>query len=179
MHTLEEWQQWYQSVNVIGAEEPLLEAWDNRLAAQNVYFDVCVAKRIGHTHIADEKNVAFLRVDQGLAKPTIEKAVAAFVREGSWPALTHREHLHLIVRIQLARKIVAAIRQGTPQGMVVKSQMPDLGNREDAIRWFLIDLWNLGGKAFLAAMAGDSSEKRTESVSDRNQIEQLVSKGTN
>jgi hypothetical protein len=179
MHTLEEWQQWYQSVNIIGAEEPLLEAWDNRLAAQNVYFDVCVAKHIGHTHIADQKNVAFLRVDQGLAKPTIEKAVAAFVREGSWPALTHREHLHLIVRIQLARKVVAAIRQGTPQGMVVKSQMPDLGNREHAIRWFLVDLWNLGGKAFLAAMARDFSEKRTESVSDRNQIEQLVSKGTN
>src|SRR5205823_14834888 len=93
---------------------PLLEAWDNRLAAQNVYFDACVAKHIDHRHVA-VKNVAFLRIDQGLAKPAIEKAVAAFIRESSWPALTHREHLHLIVRIQLARKVVAAIRQGTPQ----------------------------------------------------------------
>jgi len=179
MHTLQEWQQWYQSADVTGFEEPLLEAWDNRLAAQNVYFDMCVAKHIGHGQGADEKDVAFLRIDQGLAKPAIEKAVAAFIRDSFWPTLTHREHLHLIVRIRLARKVVAAIRQGTPQGMVVKSLMPDLGNREHAIRWFLVDLWNLGGKAFLAAMVCDLLEKRTESVSDKSQVEQLASERTN
>ncbi len=177
MHTLQEWQVWYQSANVTGFEEPLLEAWDNRLAAQNVYFDMCVAKHIGHGHVAVKK-VAFLRIDQGLAKPAIEKAVAAFIQESSWPALTHREHLHLIVRIQLARKVVAAIRQGTPQGLVLKSLMPDLGNREHAIRWFLVDLWNLAGKAFLAAMARDSLGKRTESVSDKSQVEELAGERT-
>jgi hypothetical protein len=178
MHTLEEWQQWYQSAGVPGFQEPLLEAWDNRLAAQNVYFDMCVAKHMGHAHGADEKDVAFLRVDQGLAKPAIEKAVAAFIRQGSWPALTHRECLHLIVRVQLARKVVTAIRQGTPQGIVVKSLMPDLGNREHAIQWFLVDLWNLGGKAFLAAMARDFLGKRPESVSDKSQTEQLAGEPT-
>jgi len=187
MHTLEEWQQWYQSVSIIEPraqasyrppEDPLLEAWDNRLAAQNVYFDMCVARHIGHARAADEKSIASLRIDQGLAKPAIEKAVAAFIRESSWPALTHREHLHLIVRIRLARKVAAAIRQGTPQGMVVKSLMPDLGNREQAIRWFLVDLWNLGGKAFLAAMARDLLGKRTESESDKGELEQLASERT-
>jgi hypothetical protein len=186
MHTVEDWQ-WYQSVSIAEpraqvpyrpSEEPLLEAWDNRLAAQNVYFDVCIAKQIGHARVGDEKNVAFLRIDQGLAKPAIEKAVAAFIREGSWPALTLRESLHLIVRIQLARKVLGNILQATPPGMVIKSQMPDLGNREDAIRWFLVDLWNLGGKAFLAAMADDFSKRREESVSEKNQIEQLVSEQT-
>lgn len=185
MHTLEEWHQWYQSVSVIQppprvphrpSEDPLLEAWDNRLAAQNVYFDMCVARHIGRAHVADEKDLAFLRVDQGLAKPAIEKAVTAFIREGSWPALTHREYLHLIVRIQLARKVLAAILQETPQGMIVKSQMPDLGDREQTIRWFLIDLWNLAGKGFLAAMACDFLEKRTTSASDGSQVEQLASK---
>jgi hypothetical protein len=188
MHTLEEWQQWYQAVSIPEpraqtphrpSEEPLLEAWDNRLAAQNIYFDMCVAKQIGHAHIADEKNVAFLRVDQGLAKPAIEKAVGVFVREGSWPALTHREYLHLIVRIHLARKVLAAIREGTPQGMVVRSQMPDLGNREYAIQWFLVDLWNLAGKAFLTAMARDFLGKRTEPVGDRSQVEQFAGERTN
>jgi hypothetical protein len=178
MHTLQEWQQWYQSANIPGFEEPLLEAWDNRLAAQNVYFDMCVARHIGHGQVAGEKDVAFLRIDQGLAKPAIEKAVAAFIRDSFWPALTHREHLHLIVRIRLARKVVAAIQHGTPQGMVVKSLMPDLGNREHAIRWFLVDLWNLGGKAFLAAMPRDFFGKRTESVSDKSQVEQLASERT-
>ena|GEM_PF-2000808 len=188
MHTLEEWQHWYQSVSIIEprapaphrpSQEPLLEAWNNRLAAQNVYFDMCVAKHIGHARGVDDKSVASLRVDQGLAKPVIEKAVGAFIRDGAWPALTHREYLHLIIRIRLARKVVAAIRDGTPQGMVVKSQMPDLGNREYAIRWFLVDLWNLAGKAFLAAMARDFLEKRTEPVSDRSQFEQLTSEPTN
>jgi hypothetical protein len=190
MHTLEEWQQWYQAVNIPEpraqpapaphrpSEEPLLEAWDNRLAAQNIYFDMCLAKKIGHPHVADEKNVAFLRIDQGLARPAIEKAVIAFIQDGSWPTLTHREHLHLIVRIQLARKILAAILQATPQGMVVRSQLPDLGNREHTIRWFLVDLWNLAGKAFLAAMAHDFAGKRTESVSDRSQVEQLAGEQT-
>ncbi|HMH03556.1 MAG TPA: hypothetical protein VK556_05090, partial [Candidatus Udaeobacter sp.] len=64
-------------------------------------------------------------------------------------------------------------------GMVVKSQMPDLGNREYAIRWFLVDLWNLTGKTFLAAMARDFLEKRTESVSDRSQVEQFAGERTN
>jgi hypothetical protein len=178
MHTLQEWQQWYHSVSIAGSEQPLLQAWDNRLAAQNVYFDMCVAKHIGHTHVPDEKNIAFLRVDQGLAKPAVERAVTAFILEGSWPALTHRECLHLIVRIQLARKVVAAILRGTPQGMVVKSQMPDLRNRENAIRWFFVDLWNLGGKAFLAAMARDFSERQTEPVSVRSQVEQLAGERT-
>jgi hypothetical protein len=104
--------------------------------------------------------------------------VATFIREGSWPVLTRREHLHLIVRIQLARKIVAAIRDGTPQGMIVKSQMPDLGNRERTIQWFLIDLWNLAGKAFLAAMARDFLEKRTDLITDRGQIEELAGEPT-
>ena len=179
MHTLEEWQQWYHSASITGSEQPLLQAWDNRLAAQNVYFDMCVAKKIGHARVTDEKNVAFLRIDQGLAKPSVEKAVAAFIREGSWPTLTLRECLHLIVRVQLARKVLASILQATPQGIIVKSQMPDLGNREHAIRWFLVDLWNLGGKAFLAAMARDFLGKRTESVSVRSQVEQLASERTN
>ncbi len=178
MHTLEEWQQWYHSVDIIGTEEPLLQAWDNRLAAQNVYFDMCVAKHTGHMHGIDEKNLALLRVDQGLAKPAIEKAVAAFISTGSWPALTDREYLHLSVRVQLARKVLAAILQATPQGMVVKSQMPDLGNREHAIRWFLVDLWNLGGKAFLAAMADDFSKRQKEPVPEKSQIAQLLSEQT-
>jgi hypothetical protein len=175
MHTLEEWQQWYHSVSIIGSEQPLLQAWDNRLAAQNVYFDMCVAKHTGHTHVFDEKDLAFLRVDQGLAKPAIEKIVTAFIREGSWPALTRRESLHLIARVLLARKVLAAILQATPQGIVVKSQMPDLGNREHAIRWFLVDLWNLGGKAFLAAMADDFSKRQEQPVTEKSQIAQLVS----
>jgi hypothetical protein len=186
MHTLEEWHQWYQAASIPEpraqasetphrpSEEPLLEAWDNRLAAQNIYFNLCVTRKNGDAELADAKNVAFLRIDQGLAKPSVEKAVAAFIRDGSWPALTHREHLHLIVRIQLARKVMAAIREGTPQGMVVRSQMPDLENREHAIRWFLIDLWNLGGKAFLSAMASDVPKEREQAVGNNTQVAQFA-----
>jgi hypothetical protein len=179
MHTLEEWQQWYQSVNITGTEAPHLEAWDNRLAAQHVYFDMCVAKHLGHAHVVDEKNLASLRMDQGLAKRSIERAVSVFICDGSWPALTQREYLHLIVRIQLARKVVAAIRQETPQGLFVKSLMPDLANREHAIRWFLLDLWNLAGKTFLAAMADDLSSRQEPFAEKENQRAQLAVESIN
>jgi hypothetical protein len=174
MHTLEEWHQWYHSVSGTGPEQPLLQAWDNRLAAQNVYFEMCVAKHTGHAHAVDEKGIAFLRVDQELARPAIEKAVATFIREGFWPALTHRECLHLVFRIYLARKVLAAVLQATPPGMVVKSQMPDLQNREHTIQWLLVDLWNWGGKAFLAAMAQDLPKNRAQSVSDSAPVAQLA-----
>jgi hypothetical protein len=62
--------------------------------------------------------------------------------------------------------------------MTANGRVADLANREHAIRWFLVDLWNLAGKAFLAAMAGDLLGKRTESVSDRSQVEQLASERT-
>jgi hypothetical protein len=179
MNTLQEFHTWYHSAGRKEPGEVLLEGWDNRLAAQNVYFDMCVAKHIGHAYVADAKNVAFLRVDQGLAKPAIEKAVTAFISTGCWPALTQREYLHLIVRVRLARKVFAAILRATPQGMIVKSQMPDLGNREHAIRWFFVDLWNLGGKAFLCALAADFSKRREQCASEKNEIAQLASERTN
>jgi hypothetical protein len=162
MNTLQQWQQWYHSAGRKESKEILLEHWDNRLAAQNAYFDRYVARRVGHVHVLGEKNVAYLQGDESLAKPAIEKAVAAFIREGSWPPLTCDECLHLMVRVYLARQVLAAIRRGTPQGMVIQSQMPDLQDREHVIQWFLMDLWNLGGKAFLAAMArGDGVRSGT------------------
>src|SRR5436309_13395460 len=109
MHTLDEWQQWYQSVSAIEppprvphrpSEDPLLEAWDNRLAAPHGYFDICIAKHIGHARVADEKSIASLRVEQGLAKPVIEKAVGASLRAGCWPYIAHSEHIHLTSGIQ-------------------------------------------------------------------------------
>jgi hypothetical protein len=104
-------------------------------------------------HVPDEQNVSFLQVDERLAKPAIEKAVAAFIRDGSWPTLDYRECLHLTFRAHLARETILAVLRGTPQGMAIKPALPDLENREAALRWFLVDLWNLGGKPFLAVMA--------------------------
>ena len=179
MNKLQEFHTWYHSAGRKEPGEVLLEEWDNRLAAQNVYFDMCVAKHIGHAHITDAKDISFLRVDQGLVKPAIERSVAAFINTGCWPTLTHREYLHLIVRVQLARKVLAAILQATPQGMIVKSQMPDLGNREHAIRWFFVELWNLGGKAFLCAMAADFSKRPEQCASEKNKIAQLAGERTN
>ena len=52
--------------------------------------------------------------------------------------------------------------------------MPDLQNREHTIQWLLLDLWNLGGKAFLAAMAHDLPKKRAQSISDNAQVAHLT-----
>jgi hypothetical protein len=134
-------------------EKILLKRWDDFLAAQGSYFDDCIVKLIGHPHVADEENVAFLQIDDKLAKPAIENAVAVFIRDKAWPSLDYRESLHLLLRLYIARKVLLAILEQTPHGVAIEPALPDLKNREDALRWFLIDLWNLGGKPFLAVMA--------------------------
>jgi hypothetical protein len=169
MHTLEEWQQWYQSLRAIASRGSLLEAWDNRLAAQSAYFSVCLARHTSAPRLVGEECLALLQSSEQRARRRIEKAVATFIRTGTWPVLTRREYLLLIVRIQLARKVLGAIQQATPAGIVMRSQMPDLQNREHAIRWLLVDLWNLGGRAFLEAKAGELQSQPAPGASRRNQ----------
>jgi hypothetical protein len=65
--------------------------------------------------------------------------------------------------------VLGAIQQATPAGIVMRSQMPDLQNREHAIRWLLVDLWNLGGRAFLEAKAGELQSQPAPGASRRNQ----------
>ena len=142
----------------------LLQKWDAFLAAQGTYFDACIVKLIGHPHVADEESVAFLQVDDKLAKPAVEKAAAAFIRDGTWPTLDYRECLHLILRAHVARATILAVLGGTPQAMAIKAALPDLENRGAAIRWFLVDLWNVAGKPFLAGMADDFLKTRGQIV---------------
>jgi hypothetical protein len=152
------------SGNMTESEKLLLRRWDNFLAAQVAYFDAHIVELVGHPHVPDEENVAFLQVDEKLAKPAIEEAVAEFICDGSWTRLDYRECLHLVFRAHVARTIISAVLRGTPQGTAIEPTLPDLKNREDAIQWFLIDLWNLVGKPFLAAVADDWLKKRREST---------------
>lgn len=82
----------------------LLQRWDDFLAAQGVYFDARIVELQERPHVPDEENVAFLQVDERLAKPAIEKAVAAFIRDGSWPTLGYRECLHLTSALTLRER---------------------------------------------------------------------------
>jgi hypothetical protein len=151
------------------SEQILLQGWSYFLGTQGAYFNECIVNQIGHSHVPDVINAAFLEVDENFVKPTIEKAVATFVRTGSWPALTHREYLHLIFRVCIAKGGIALILRGPPAEMVdataaggtanavdiIKRSLPDLENRERTLQWLFCDLWNIGGKQFLTRKADD------------------------
>src|SRR6266542_924698 len=142
----------------------LLQQLDDYLTEQGDYLDQCIVKLTGRPHVPDEQNVAFLEVDDRLARPMIEDAVSAFTRDRSWPTLDYRECLHLIYRAHIARKVIQAVLRGDPQATAMKAALPDLQNREDTLRWFLVALWNLGGKAFLRAMGDDWLKTRGQVV---------------
>jgi hypothetical protein len=133
----------------------LLQRWDGYLAEQGCHLDACIVKLMGHPYTPDEQSTAFLLVDEKLSRPTIEKAVSEFIHGDAWPTLGTGEYLHLVFRAHMARVVIKAILRGDSQGAAIKPGLPDLKNREDAIRWFLVDLWNIGGRAFLGAMGDD------------------------
>ena len=142
----------------------LLRQWDDYLAAQGRYLDECIVKLTGKPHTPSEHNVAFLLVDEELAKPVIEDAVKVFINENGWPSLEYRECLHLIYRAHIARKVIQSVLRGDPQAALMKPALPDLTNRKDALRWFLVDLWNIGGRVFLRAMGDDWLKARGQIV---------------
>ena len=85
----------------------------------------------------------------------IENAIADFVRDGVWPSLEYRECLHLLFRLHVAQKLIVAVLSNTAQGKAIAPALPDLQNRSRSAQWFLLHLWNMGGKAFLSTMADD------------------------
>lgn len=127
-----------------------LQEWDDYLAAQGLHFDACILKLTGSAHVPDEQNVAFLQLDDALAKVEVEKAISAFIRDGSWPTLDCRQCLNLSFRAHTARGVIHEILNGTPVGITIQAGLPDLKNRAAFLQWFLIDCWNRCGQTFLA-----------------------------
>ena len=150
----------------------LLDGWATILEAQRAKLNARIVKQTGHAYvIADTTKAAFLELDEELTKPAIEEAVATFIRTNDWPDhLTERECLHLIFRINVAKAVIKVIRlepaelaktvseaaatiKGSAAFQRFKKIMPDLENREQTIHWFLVYLWDHGGKALLALEA--------------------------
>jgi hypothetical protein len=147
--------------------------WSQFLDAQAAYFNAATLREVGHLRVADEINVAFLKTDDVIALPEIEKAVNVFIRDGAWPQkLGERVYHHLSAhRAFLARKLIltvllAMLDDGDPSAADIRGQlrfigdpkpaaarirteMPDLDDRKRMIHWLFIDMWNKHGKTFL------------------------------
>jgi hypothetical protein len=67
--------------------------------------------------------------------------------------------LHLEFRTFTARTVILDILN-EEGGEAIKKQMPNLENRSRMIRWLFLDIWELGGKAFLSAMTDDFLHKK-------------------
>ena len=126
-----------------------LRDWSDFLDAQMAHCEQGMIRKTGHSHVADEVNVAFLKTDENFAKPVVEAAVESFVRDNSWPPLQRREYRHLQLRAHCARAAVLAVLAGGPVAQMIQARMPDLADRDRMIRWLLIESWNVGGKAFI------------------------------
>jgi hypothetical protein len=154
-----------------------LEYWLVFLEDQVAYFNAATMREEGHLRVADEINVAFLKTDDAIAGPEIEKAVNVFVRDGAWPQKMGERKYHLLsLRAYAARQailtvifaklddddpLVTAIR---PQlhiknpkltkllGPAIRAAMPDLDDKKRMIHWLFIDTWKKGGERNLDAL---------------------------
>jgi hypothetical protein len=152
-----------------------LEYWLDFLEAQVEHFNAAIMREDGHLRVADEINTAFLKTDDAIVGPEIEKAVRAFIRDGAWPQkLGARKYRHLSFRANGARPAlltvilsklddddprVALIRPQLPGvdnpklvGPVIRAGMPDLDDKERMIPWLFIDTWKARGQAHLDAL---------------------------
>ncbi len=79
-----------------------LQRWIDFLGAQITVFDAAYLAKMGEPHRANPTLVAFLKVNNEMAKEKVESAVIEFARSKAWPAsaltgdqlvnLTHRAH---------------------------------------------------------------------------------------
>jgi hypothetical protein len=127
-----------------------LRKWSDFLDVQMAHFETCIARETGGPHVADEVNVAFLEADEEFEKSAIREAIQRFIKTNCWPELSARQALHLLFRAHIARGFLASLGTGQlPLLKHVRALVPDSKNHRKFVHWLLIDVWSMGGPAFL------------------------------
>ena len=125
-----------------------LQEWIDWFAALLRECEEIYLKKTGKPHVADPVLVAFLKMNNELVKPAVDAAVVELADHGARPSfLSGDEIINLIQRAYVARGLLLEL-------------LASKGSREFApclqrpkfIRWILIDLWQMGGAAHLAAL---------------------------
>lgn len=125
--------------------------WIDFLQDQIVAFDAAYLARMGEPHIASVELVAFLQVDEEMGREKIEQAVLAFSSGGAWPSsLTGDQLVNLTHRANSAKGLLSAmLNKQLPPGAARALRAAFPKNQAKTIRWLFVDLWKLGGPAYL------------------------------
>src|SRR3984893_6862972 len=125
-----------------------LRKWSDFLDVQMAHFETRIALKSGGPHVADEVNTAFLEADEEFEKSAIREAIQRFIKTDFWPELSARQALHLLFRAYVARGLILAILAGQLP-LKVRAQVPVSKNHSKFVHWLLVELWAMGGSAFL------------------------------
>jgi hypothetical protein len=132
-----------------------LGPWIDFLQNQIVALDAAHLAKTGEPHVANATLVAFLKVNDEMAREKIERAVAAFGGDSeSWPpSLTGDQIVNLTHRANSAKGLLQAIVSGKlPRNTPKALRAPPAQNRSQFIKWLFVDLWKLGGSAYLEGL---------------------------
>lgn len=131
-----------------------LQRWIDFLYAQIAGFDAAHLIVKGEQHVANETLVAFLKTNDAIVKDTVEQAVNEFAKTKKWPALNGDQLVNLTHRASSARAFLLAVLDGqVPK--TVSLQIPNPNDQSKFVRWLLIDLWRLGGAAYMDGLTND------------------------
>lgn len=130
-----------------------LQFWIDFLTDQIVAFDEMHLVTTGEPHVADPMLVSFLKMNDGIVKEAVERAVTAFGESDIWPSsLTGDQIVNLTHRASAARSVLLQILAGNVPRDSPALRIPRSGHRSEFIEWLFVDLWKLGGAAYLEAL---------------------------
>jgi len=126
-----------------------LRRWTDFLHQQILELNSRSVAHAGEPRGGTPEVVAFLRVNDGIFKESVERAVSEFTESGDWPGwLNLDELMNLTHRATLAHGLLAMMYNG--QMMHARAlPMPKSRNRATFVRWLFIELWQYGGAHYL------------------------------
>jgi hypothetical protein len=131
-----------------------LQYWIDFLQNQIVAFDAAYLTRMGEPHVANAELVAFLIVNEAMGREKIEQAVVAFSDSSAWPlSLTGDQLVNLTHRANSAKGLLQAmLNEQLPPNAAKALRAAFPKNQSKTIRWLFVELWKLGGSAYLEAL---------------------------
>ncbi len=130
-----------------------LQLWIEFLTNQTVAFDEMHLVTTGEPHVADPMLVSFLKMNDGIVKEAVERAVTAFGESDTWPSsLTRDQIVNLTHRSWAARHLLLQILAGNVPRNSPALRIPRSDHRSKFIEWLFVDLCKRGGAAYLEAL---------------------------
>lgn len=126
-----------------------LQRWIDYLDQQMVALDALHLATTGEPHLASPELVAFLKMNDGIVRDSVERAICHFADQKEWPSsLNGDEIVNLTHRMNAARVLLWAILTKQMKNVAILV-MPKATDRPKLVRWLLIDSWRRSGDQYI------------------------------